>query len=276
MALPVSHLDTLHSILERRPLYTPTLSQLGIDFLNRPVTAPITPHDDGIKRERGAANIALDDHGRAAMERKARLFAEQIRAAKQAGHPISVCLYSSRWDRTLESARIFQDVLSFANPELEIVDALAPQSLGEWEGEPSVVVKPKLDKLRKTQPNVAPPGKSPLTGHEGEPYTSYINRVVPAIRKMLNDLIEDPTQVSIVLDHSSGMGLVRGWVDRGAKRDNSIDIIHIGDKISSDRTDRITRDKNSRWKYQWTVQVGGRKAIIPGLYLQRHGDTSYQ
>ena len=135
-------------------------------WLPAPVGPPdILPQEPGMK-ERGASNVPMTDFGRHQMTVRGGQLANSLNAYRQAhGKMPKVTIHSSAWDRTQESAGLIQQQLKSAGvrPDLNTVPELAPQSLGELEGEDTDKVAPTLNKYRTELHDITPPGNSKLT-----------------------------------------------------------------------------------------------------------------
>jgi hypothetical protein len=128
-------------LVDRRPFTD--LKSLGSSYLRKPTTPPIHPPPEETVRERGSGNLAITEAGRKQIHDRAMQLARCVRSSLARGKRPEVCLYSSRWTRTEESAKIIRSVLEaihgLPRPELELKDDLAPQSLGRLEGMRSVI-----------------------------------------------------------------------------------------------------------------------------------------
>lgn len=220
-------------------------------------------------RERGASNIPMTEFGQHQTHIRGRGFAEQIQTMAQAhGRVPRVAIHSSPWDRTQQTSNniALQLQMSGIRPEQHNVPELAPQSLGELEGQPSDQAESFINRYRTELRDIAPPGKSPLTGADGETYDHYTGRVQPVIKNLVRDSMLHPSTIHIIAAHSSDMKAARELYDPGYSPT---------DHIEPGRTDLIHVGKDGKPEYKPDVTIGGNRMIIPGVYLQHHGATEF-
>ena len=237
-----------------------SLSQLGQQWLRAPASPPQVSKRDPYVRERGSSNMAMLDEGRMQVHRRGAEIAQGLVSALQAGRPISgVNLYTSPWSRTKETAQILANHLASAGiqPNVSLRSALAPQGLGEMEGQPSDVVAQLLDHYRDGGSDVPPPGRSPLTGAPGESTDHYEARLFPFIQEILDRQAQNPHEYNIIAAHSSDMKAVRGKLEGGEFSKEHVEPAQL---------DRINPDG----RYEPKVSIGE-----PGTYLLHHGVTEY-
>lgn len=239
------------------PLAQDMLGDLGKKWLDRPATPGLDIPQDPHIRERGAANLNLLDHGRAAIHQIGAGFAQHLGAAAMTGAPRQVKIYTSPWSRAQETASILAQHLAPFRPQVIELPTLAPQSLGGMEGEKKSDVAEEKHNLNTLTPQNEPPGTSKFTGAQGESRNHYEARILPTMQKIMDEAEANPNLVSIVAAHSGDMKLVQG------SKGND-------DSIQSPRTDRA-RLINGRWQYERGVGP----SATPGVYFQRHGDTEY-
>lgn len=235
------------------------LGELGQRWLRQPATPGMDVPPDPYVRERGASNLNLVDHGRAQIHQVGAGFAQHLGAAAMTGHPRQVKIYTSPWSRTAETASILAQHLAPFGATVHNVPELAPQSLGGLEGEKKEDVEPTKKQLVQMTPQNEPPGQSRFTRAFGESRDNYEARLLPAIAQILDEQEHNPNLVSIVAAHSGDMKAIQGRT-RGEQ-----------DDITTARTDRMTLGPEGRWRYE----RGTGPSAVPGVYLQRHGDTEF-
>jgi broad specificity phosphatase PhoE len=161
-------------------------------------------------------------------------------------------------------------------PELEILPELAPQSLGAYEGAPTDEVKEILSRLRKSAPDVAPPGISPLTGARGESYSHFLKRLLPAIHKMMGEISEDASQIDVIVAHSSDMRSVRAWALGKFNPHYTINPSHLDDVIGNNQVDRLYLNRNNKWMYDVAIRIDPAHPLpMRSIYLWRHGNVEW-
>lgn len=155
------------------------------------------------------------------------------------------------------------------------VPGLESRALGQLEGEQKTPeVKAFLRSTIRNLPNYRIPGMGAMSNRPGESFNEFKQRVITAIRGLMQRLASAPQSRIVVPTSSQVIRLVKAWCDAGCPDDMTVDINTMGkdDDGKPGEIERLFPGPQG----QWEVTPFAPKSAAefgPGIYLMRHGET---
>lgn len=212
---------------------------------------------------RGTSNIPLSPKG---LE-QAKLLGERFKAKGGIDHIISSDLH-----RAVQTANGIAKATG-----AKIVDRtkqLQPWALGEIEGQPTKKVLDQINRYILKKPNVAVPGKGPLSTSKGESFANFKRRTLNFVKEGLSELKANPQEKVVWVTHYRDLRLLESWIKKGAPSSLEIDAPHMAQKGDPPgsvhrlycKDGKVTLDK---------VNMDSGEKLSPGIYVVRHGCTRF-
>lgn len=152
---------------------------------------------------------------------------------------------------------------------------LESHALGQLEGEPKTPeVKRFLAELIRKRPNLRIPGQGALSSRPGESFNEYRQRALSAVRGIMQELAENPTERIAVPTHSQIIKLVRAWVANGHPDDLSVspDVFLKQSPDKPGSIERFAPDASGNWHIEPFTPTAG-KFPAGSIYFVEHGQT---
>jgi len=185
------------------------------------------------------------------------------------------CLYLSTAKRAKETA----DYLVKANPSTDLETPshdILSWSLGDLEGEPTVEAQPKLAAFIKYLPDVAPPGKSPLSGKRGESFDDFRWRALPYIGKQMAEWNANKKLKLGILTHHRVVRLLMAWVKGGLSPFMDVDTADMSREYEAGRPGSVWCFRPTGTGRLWSmtpVNMASEGKLEPAVYIVRHCST---
>ena len=210
---------------------------------------------------RGSSNIPLSEEGKQQAEDLAQRFkakgfhgeihASDLLRARQTAAPISTATES---------------------PIVSEGSHLHPWHLGSIEGQPTKQVLGDMNRYILKKPNVAVPGRGPMSSHDGEAFNSFKRRLLNAVIPQTAELKADPDKQIMDVTHYRDLRLIEAWVRRNAPKSMEIDTPHMMGK--GDAPGSVLRLFWSGPKLKLErVNMKSDAQLPGGIFFVRHGIT---
>lgn len=169
-------------------------------YLIRHGTTALNSESGGVDRIRGWKNVQLSEKGREEIE---------ALAEKMTDSGIEL-IVSSDLDRAAETARA---VAATTGATIELTKLFRPWDLGEWTGQESQVIHPKIADYATRKPDTMVPG--------GESFNQFRYRVFRGMREYM---WRDPAKQMAVVTHHRDERLIQAWRAKGSPGNEAIDL----------------------------------------------------
>ena len=210
-----------------------------------------------VDRIRGSIDVPLDAEGREDAEKVGEMF------ARAGGIDVIIC-------SSLKRARQTAQIIHKLNPgSLEPTDTsdLHPWHLGNYEGQDTSIVIPKILELAEKHPDEKAPGKAPNGTEKGESFNHFEDRVLDFMEDLWTFWTEHPEKY-VVVTHLRDVKLIEAALTAGGlkKRRFPIDSMkEIGSKEDPGAVLRLTKDRLVPVKNDPKAKA---------IYMVRHGSTA--
>ena len=148
-------------------------------------------------------------------------------------------------------------------------------SQGNLEGQPKASVKDELSSLVRKDHAQVIPGQGAITGRHGESFDQFRTRYLTAIRGVMQALAQKPQSKIGIITHSSGIKLLKGWLDRKTPDDMKVKPSAMeGEPDKPGTVERLFPGHDGHWQIE-KVDLASKAPLEPGIYLIRHGMTPW-
>lgn len=168
-------------------------------YLIRHGTTSLNSEGGGVDRIRGWKNVPLSAKGR----EEAKELGEKL---KDSGIGLIV---ASDLDRAAETA---QAIAGTTGARVELTKLFRPWDLGEWTGQESQVIHPKIADFATKKPDAMVPG--------GESFNWFRYRVFQGLRAYMG---AEPSQQMAIVAHHRNERLIQAWRAIGSPANGDID-----------------------------------------------------
>lgn len=208
-------------------------------------------------RIRGSINVPLDMEGLKEADKVGKLF------QRNGGFDLIICSSLLRARQTANIITFFNPLASWGPYE---TPALHPWHLGEFEGQPSARVMPKIEEMME-RPNEQAPGRSPKSTENGESFNQFASRIIECFLGILDGQHETGDKV-VVVTHLRCIKLLEAWCLAGMPQGIGFPVESMKQLNKEDPGSVFFLDEKA------SRLVPAQSVRKPGVYVVRHGSTA--